>query len=312
MQHLFPGLAAVAAGVHRQHPPSVPGIPAKNSAPCRVVRRGETRQLWRLAPRLRRGSRRTSGSSDAAASACHAASLPCRRNTAVAHQQIAAQPDRIQRLVGRQAAQEATAGRRDRPAGTCALGRTAGPPAGVFAHRLIAQQLATPGRTGNGVLFGSCSWLTAGARATSRPGHLFRSLRCRFCPSSLSGTPPIDPAPMVTTTSPSRAICRIACGIALCPRRTPASPCPATRTACISARPSAADDGRFAGRIDLRQQQRVDGGQHFDEVLETSRASACSDAAGRPAPGAVREMHHAPPPALRPFPPGDDRSRRSE
>ena len=56
----------------------------------------------------------------------------------------------------------------------------------------------------------------------------------------LTGQTPIDPAPIVNTTSPSRTTSRIACGIVATSSTKTGSTLPATRSARASARPSAA------------------------------------------------------------------------
>ena len=61
--------------------------------------------------------------------------------------------------------------------------------------------------------------------------------------TSLPGTAPIEPAPMVITTSPSRATSRIACGMAAMSSTNTGSTLPATRIARASVRPSAATIG---------------------------------------------------------------------
>ena len=62
-------------------------------------------------------------------------------------------------------------------------------------------------------------------------------------PASCAGTVPIEPAPIVTTTSPSRATSRIAGAMSPTVSTNTGSTRPATRTARASARPSAATIG---------------------------------------------------------------------
>jgi hypothetical protein len=105
------------------------------------------------------------------------------REAAVAHQQVAAQADEEQRLVDAGGAQEGgevvEVGRH-----VGARRRAAGAPADVARHRLVEPQLAA----------------RFGLRKTRCSSQIMRP-PC----ASFPGTPPIDPAPMVSTTSPSRA-----------------------------------------------------------------------------------------------------------
>ena len=90
----------------------------------------------------------------------------------------------------------------------------------------------------------------------------------RTSSTTCAGTPPIEPAPIVMTTSPSRAWSTIACGhladlvdehrldLAGDAQR-------ARQRAAVGG-----DDRRLAGGIDLGQQHRVGAAQHLDEVLE--------------------------------------------
>jgi hypothetical protein len=84
----------------------------------------------------------------------------------------------------------------------------------------------------------------------------------------VSRHPPIEPAPMVITTSPSRAMAAMACGqighvlhehrldLARHAQR-------ARQRAAVGGH-----DGRLAGGIDLGQQHGVGAAEHLDEVLE--------------------------------------------
>src|SRR5690606_17074288 len=101
------------------------------------------------------------------------------------HEEVGAEPDEEQRLAQRQAAQEALqvlgVGGLEVP-----VGRAAGAPAHVARHRLSVPEGAAQRLEEAGF------------------GHVHMSS---------AGTLPIDPAPMVTTTSPSSAVRRIASGI---------------------------------------------------------------------------------------------------
>lgn len=63
------------------------------------------------------------------------------------------------------------------------------------------------------------------------------------CSTTLPGTAPMEPAPMQMTTSPSRALSRMACGMAAMSSTNTGSTLPATRRARASERPSAATMG---------------------------------------------------------------------
>src|SRR6185503_3395505 len=97
-----------------------------------------------------------------------------------------------------------------------AVGLAAGAPAHVPRHGLVPPQLA------------------AQLRELERFAHVHVS-----CAATL----PIEPAPMVTTTSPSRAERRIASGRAVMSSMNCGSTWPATRSARASERPSAATIG---------------------------------------------------------------------
>ena len=88
----------------------------------------------------------------------------------------------------------------------------------------------------------------------------------------LAGTPPIEPAPIVMHDV---AVARHLRGSSPASRRSSSTKTGSTLPRDAQrARQRAAvgrDDRRFAGRIDLGQQQRVGAGQHLDEVLEQSR-----------------------------------------
>src|SRR6185295_16715220 len=134
---------------------------------------------------------------------------------AVAHQQVGAQADEEQRLPFRQLAQE-------RPQ-VVDIGRhidavraPAGAPADVAGHRLVEPQVTEQLAEAEGF------------------GHV-------HC--SCAGTPPIEPAPMVMTTSRSSAARRMASGMAAISSTNKGSTFPATRTARASERPSAATIG---------------------------------------------------------------------
>src|SRR4051794_1900247 len=148
--------------------------------------------------------------------------------TAVADQEIAAEPDHMHRLICGNGAHETreifeVAGK------VRAIRRAACAPAGVFAHRLVQAKLAAEPALGNTFQF----------------SHVHASYTCPFClrPASAPGTAPIEPAPIVTTTSPERARSRIACGSSLTCSMKTGSTLPATRIARASALPSAATMG---------------------------------------------------------------------
>ena len=61
--------------------------------------------------------------------------------------------------------------------------------------------------------------------------------------TSCAGTPPIEPAPMHITTSPSAPWRQIACGMSAMSSTNSGSTLPATRTERASERPSAATIG---------------------------------------------------------------------
>ena len=86
--------------------------------------------------------------------------------------------------------------------------------------------------------------------------------------TSLAGTAPIEPAPMHITTSPSRAMSRMACGIGGDVvdehRFDLAGHAQRARQRAAVGR----DDRRLAGGVDLGQQHRVGLAEHLDEILE--------------------------------------------
>src|SRR5204862_4258142 len=104
---------------------------------------------------------------------------------AVAHEHIRTEADEQHRLLGGQLAQEGAeilqVGRRVEE-----IRGPAGAPAHMAAHRLVALELS------------------AQSLELQRLGHVH---------ASCAGTLPIEPAPMVSTTSPGRAIWRIVCGM---------------------------------------------------------------------------------------------------
>ena len=213
---------------------------------------------------------------------------PCRA-AAVAHQQVAAEAENSHRLVAPAAARGTPRGRRGRRARTA---RRRGPPARQLVCCAIGSSRASSPRRPCEV---GAARVIDHARAAQLRGDAARS----------------SPRPWSRTTSPSRATRadrRRHLGDR--PRRTPARPCPATRTARASARPSAATIGASPAGIDFGQQQRVDASTARARSPRTGRACACSGAAGRRAPGAARGRRRARRRASPPSPPGDGRSRR--
>ena len=86
--------------------------------------------------------------------------------------------------------------------------------------------------------------------------------------TSCCGVPPIEPAPIVTTTSPSRAMPRSVAGRSAMSSTKTGSTLPATRTRARQRAAVGRDDRRLARRIDLGQHQRIDRRQHAHEILE--------------------------------------------
>ena len=175
-------------------------------------------------------------------------------DAAIAHQQIAAEPDRGQRLVGRQLAderREIVAIRRH----VDALARSAAPPARVARERDVARQRAA--QRGERPRLAHHHAPSARASAeTTLPA------------ASIGGIRPIEPAPIVTTTSPSRTSARSASGSSAGPSTNTGSTLPATRTARAQRASVGRDDRRFARGIDVGQHQHVRCRQHLHEVLE--------------------------------------------
>src|SRR5712691_8030541 len=195
-----PGFGAVAAGV--------PGTVGKKFGPLTGMHRRKTRHF---------GSGHPGFCINAAIaqlrtprSGMHQDHRP--RKPAIAHQQVAAKADEQRGLRCRQLAQE----RRE----VLQIGRQvedsrapARPPADMARHRLIAPEVA------------------AQSMEMQRFGHVH--VNC-------AATLPIEPAPMVTTTSPLCATRRMASGSAVMSSTNTGSTLPATRTARASDRPSAA------------------------------------------------------------------------
>jgi hypothetical protein len=73
---------------------------------------------------------------------------------------------------------------------------------------------------------------------------------------------------MHITTSPPLATSAIACGNAAMSSTNTGSTLPATRSARASEAAVGGNDRRFAGGIDLGQQQGVGVPEHLDEILE--------------------------------------------
>src|SRR5258705_9357541 len=135
--------------------------------------------------------------------------------TAVAYQQVRAEADDEQRLARRGLAQEST-----QVVQVCryveAIGPAAGAPGHVPAHGLVRLEL---------------------------PAKILEVHRLGHVHASCAGTLPMEPAPMVSTTSPARATRRMASGISPMSSTNTGSTLPATRTARASDRPSAATMG---------------------------------------------------------------------
>ena len=129
--------------------------------------------------------------------------------------------------------------------------------------------------------------------------------------ANASGTPPMEPAPIVITTSPPRAAARIASGSAATSSTNTTSTRPGRPQRPRQVAAVGAGDRRFARGIDLGHQHGVEALQDGHEVARSSRACGCSGAAGRPAPVAGPGRRRAPRRARRPSPPGGGRSRRS-
>src|SRR6185437_1426910 len=137
LDDIAPGLAAVAAGVHRQRAADRAGDDGKEFRVRPVVHRGKARDLR---------ARDAGLGADAAAVE---AELVQRRvqqhdgaaHAAVAHQEVAAEPDDGYRLLGRKLAHEGrevlAIGRNEGD-----VGGAAAAPAGVPGQRLVAAQLA--------------------------------------------------------------------------------------------------------------------------------------------------------------------------
>ena len=122
---------------------------------------------------------------------------------------------------------------------------------------------------------------------------------------------PIEPAPIVSTTSPSRAMPRSVAGTSAMSSTNTGSTLPATRKRARQRAAVGRDDRRFARRIDLGQHQRVGGRQHAHEILEQVARARVAMRLEREHEAAARESSRARRRAWPPSRPDDGRSRRS-
>ena len=135
--HSAPGLAAVAAGIHRQHAAQCAGDADEEFGAAQMVRRGKARQL---------GARHAGLRVDQVALPAQLGQPPEQQQyraakSAVAHQQVAAETHRQHGLVSGCLAQE-----RLQISQVCRLihtvCNTAGTPADVTRHGLVAKHLS--------------------------------------------------------------------------------------------------------------------------------------------------------------------------
>ena len=230
-----PGLAAVAAGVHRQRAAHGARNAGEEFRAGEPVVGGEARHLGAGDAGLGVDAGPSRPRCSRPSTACRSTTVPRSRRRAPA----GCCPGR--RSSSGSSARAGCAGRRAQVVevgGTVgARRRAAGAPADVPRHRLVEPQLAA-------------QRLAPGWSLIVRPCVHSRQLP--------AGTPPIEPAPMVTTTSPSRATCedrRGHVGDVLDEHRLDlAGDAHRARQRAAVRR----DDRRLAGRVDLGQQQRVD------------------------------------------------------
>ena len=236
---ITPGLAAVTAGVHRQRAADRARNAGQELGLGAVVHRREARELRARDAGLRVDQ--AVGDRQHAARRVHQHDRAA--HASVAHQQVAAEPDRHQRLARRELSHErrqvVAVGRH-----VSDIGLAAAAPARVSRQRLVAAQLA------------------------AQAGEL-QGLGHHHVPAASKGeTCPIDPAPIVSTTSPSRAMARIASGTSATSSTNTGSTWPRDTQRARQRASVGGDDRRLAGGIDLREEQRVDRRQHADEILE--------------------------------------------
>src|SRR5215213_640974 len=177
----LPCLRAVASGVHRERPADRSRNPGQEFRAGQLMKRRESRNLWRSDAGLRRNIAVLQFRTKSGRVHGHDSS----GEAAVANQEVRTEAHEEKRLilpVLPQERREVGKIRRNEISGRA----PAGAPADMARHRLILAQLA------------------AKSAEVDRLGHVH---------ASCAGTLPIEPAPMVRTTSPSWAARRIASGM---------------------------------------------------------------------------------------------------
>src|SRR5258707_2902746 len=219
-QHLrddVPGFRPVTAGVHRQRSADRARYSSEKLRAFETARRREPRKLGTGdaglgVDQLSLGTHRA----PRAVHQDHRAAL-----AAITHQKIAAQSHEVQQIVlGKRCKKCGEIGAVRRDIGPCR--DPAGAPADVLRHRFVQAQYAAQDSGGS----------------ADRLGHLHLPAL-----ASAAGTPPIEPAPIVRTTSPERTSLRMASGMSEIFSTNTGSVLPATRIASASDRPSAATIG---------------------------------------------------------------------
>src|SRR5258708_5528 len=219
-QHLrddVPGFRPVAARVHRERSTHRSGHSGEELRALAAACRREPRHLGTGDARF--DVNQVALEAHRAVRAMHQDDRPVK--SAVTHEQIASKPHEADRFAlgkGREECGEVGAVGRN----VGAPRDTARAPGDVLRHRLVQPPRNAPRDAGS----------------VDRLSHLLLPRLARA-----AGTPPIEPAPMVSTTSPGRTILRMASGMSSILSTNTGSALPARRSARTSERPSAAAIG---------------------------------------------------------------------
>src|SRR2546422_76808 len=219
-QHLrddVPGFRPVAAGIHRERPTHRSGHSGEELRALVAACRREARYLGTGDARF--GVHQVALDAHRAVRAVHQDDRPVK--SAITHEQIASKSHEADPFApGKDREECSEVGAVGRNVG--ASGDAARAPADMLRHRFVQPQ-GTAQRD---------------ARSVDRLSHVHLPVL-----ASAAGTPPIEPAPMVSTTSPGRTTLRMASGMSAILSTNMGSVLPATRIARTSERPSAATIG---------------------------------------------------------------------